>query len=469
MSFSDVQDSLVELAHQLERSPVARCAAPAGAALALCDESFSDHMVYWQQPDDRCTWVGFGAERVVQGHGSTRFSESRQSLVRLFSELPELPGSTAAGWLRPRVFGGAAFSAGRDGSGCWETFGDATFILPSVSYVDTAEGAYLLVVRLGSQPIEATVDLAGQVLRRACRPAEVARSSIPFTTSRADSQDLASWSDLVQAVQTSIEDGSFEKIVTARRITLCLSEVPVLSNVVSRLSEAAPNCVRFALRIGSRTFLGATPERLIVKSGLAFSTEALAGTIARHVSPDSLGRDAAAQLMQSPKDRAEHDFVVQAIHDSLRPLCSTLNIPPGPTVAELKELFHLRTPIEGQLRAPAHVLDLVERLHPTPAVGGLPKYDAENWIATHEAAERGWYAAPFGFCDSRGDGTFMVALRSALLHENKVHLYAGAGIVRDSDPVSEYEETELKLRGMLSALGLNADSASAGSPAGARD
>jgi salicylate biosynthesis isochorismate synthase len=114
----------------------------------------------------------------------------------------------------------------------------------------------------------------------------------------------------------------------------------------------------------------------------------------------------------------------------------------------------LRTPISGTLEQPLHLLSLASQLHPTPAVGGLPRESALEWIAEHEQ-DRGWYAAPFGWFDAHGDGELMVALRSALLQPGEAHLFAGAGIVADSQPQAEYDETELKLAGMRCALGID--------------
>jgi isochorismate synthase EntC len=115
-------------------------------------------------------------------------------------------------------------------------------------------------------------------------------------------------------------------------------------------------------------------------------------------------------------------------------------------------VLHLRTPVLAELREPHHVLELVERLHPTPAVGGVPRTEALAWIAEHERRPRGWYAGPVGWFDAAGDGEFSVALRSGLLLGSTAHLYAGGGIVADSDAAGELAETQLKLAALLDAL-----------------
>ena len=194
-------------------------------------------------------------------------------------------------------------------------------------------------------------------------------------------------------------------------------------------------------------FLGATPEWLIRKQGNQFQTEALAG------SRSSQEPNAEAELLGSQKDLREHALVVEELVRAFEPLTNDLGTPSGPTIRRLRDILHLHTPVTGELSEPTHVLDLVERLHPTPAVGGAPRSSAHRWILQHETEERGWYASPVGWVDAAGDGEFVVALRSALLVGNMAHIFAGAGIVAESDAALEFRETELKLAAMTNALG----------------
>src|SRR5262249_17858502 len=138
----------------------------------------------------------------------------------------------------------------------------------------------------------------------------------------------------------------------------------------------------------------------------------------------------------------------------LKPLTTVLEHAPRAEVHQLRHVLHLRTKISGVLTNPRHVLDLVARLHPTPAVGGMPAERALQWIADHEPDERGWYAGPVGWFNAAGDGEFAVALRSGLLEGPRAHLYVGAGIVAGSEAASEFAETRWKLRALLSALGV---------------
>ena len=194
--------------------------------------------------------------------------------------------------------------------------------------------------------------------------------------------------------------------------------------------------------------MGASPETLLSKHGIHIETEALAGSIAA-------GRDPAMQaetLQQSKKELTEHHFVREDIVGKLIPLCGSIRAPDKPQIKSLKHLLHLHTPIQAQLRHPTHVLDLMERLHPTPAVGGTPVEAALKLIAKYESISRGFYAGPIGWFTPQGDGCFAVALRSALLDAQSAWVYAGAGIVAESDARQEYKETELKQQTMLQIM-----------------
>ena len=178
--------------------------------------------------------------------------------------------------------------------------------------------------------------------------------------------------------------------------------------------------------------------------------DALAGSTARGSTPDedhALG----TALLADPKELQEHAFVVRALREALAPDCLALTLPAEPTLVRMPNVQHLHTPVDGVLRRDACILDLVERLHPTPAVGGVPQGTILERIRACEEFDRGWYAGPVGWVDARGGGDFAIAIRSALMTSlaagpSGVRLYAGCGIVAASDPEAEYRELRLKLR-----------------------
>ena len=208
----------------------------------------------------------------------------------------------------------------------------------------------------------------------------------------------------------------------------------------------------FAVARGDRCFLGASPERLVRLRHGAVRATCLAGSIARGANAEQdqlLG----AELLASAKDRAEHEFVVHAICTALADICAD-QMSAGPlSLMKLRNVQHLFTPIVGRVAVGCDILGMVARLHPTPAMGGVPREPALEIIRRFEGMDRGWYASPVGWVDARGEGEFAVAIRSALLHGAEATLFAGCGIVAGSDPEREYVESCLKLRPVLAALG----------------
>nr|MBP8110624.1 chorismate-binding protein [Caldilineaceae bacterium] len=160
----------------------------------------------------------------------------------------------------------------------------------------------------------------------------------------------------------------------------------------------------------------------------------------------------AAGLLASAKDRHEHALVVDALRRRLLPITRQLDMADEPQILTLSNIHHLHTPVRATLTEPLGVLPLVELLHPTPALGGSPRDLALAFIQEHEPTLRGWYAGPVGWIDANLDGSFAVAIRSAVVQERRAWLYAGGGIVPDSVPQQEWEETGWKFRPMLAVM-----------------
>lgn len=367
--------------------------------------------------------------------------------------------------LTPRFFGGFAFTEGAACHRPWSDFGDARFVLPNFLYECTPGQKH---ARLGmcvdtsvlpSRPdvstiedwIERQVAELRRVLAHMSEPPQ--RNPEPTRVVAVSDTDRDTWQRRINDIKDAIARRHCDKIVAARCRTVKLAHLVEDAHVLDRLNQRYPDCYRFAYRFGNQaTFVGATPERLIARDGEQISTQALAGSIA--AGADSNDRAAAEALLASQKDRSEQEFVVQTIRSILSPLCAKLSVPDKPEIRELRHVLHLETPITGTLARPVHILELVSALHPTPAVGGVPTQKAVAWIAECEPDPRGWYAAPVGWFDARGQGEFAVGIRSGLLLEREAFIYAGAGIVRDSEADAELAETKLKERALLSALGI---------------
>jgi salicylate biosynthesis isochorismate synthase/menaquinone-specific isochorismate synthase len=257
-----------------------------------------------------------------------------------------------------------------------------------------------------------------------------------------------------RAVAAAIErigTGEMEKVVLARDVTVDAASAHDPGAVFGALRELFPSCICFCVGTAEGAFLGASPELLVRRSGAGAATVALAGSTRRSADPavdDHLGE----QLLRSDKDREEQAIVARRIGRALRPHAVWVAAPDEPAIVKVANIQHLATPIRAQLTHPRSAIELAGLLHPTPAVGGEPHAPSARRIPALEGLDRGWYAGPVGWTDANEDGEFCVALRCALLRGREARLYAGVGVVRDSDPAAELAETEVKLGALLPVL-----------------
>ncbi|MGP8060642.1 MAG: isochorismate synthase MenF [Acidimicrobiales bacterium] len=259
----------------------------------------------------------------------------------------------------------------------------------------------------------------------------------------------------VAAAVAAMAVGPLTKVVLARCLDARFAQVLDPGEVLRRLARHEPACTAFAHDVDGGRFLGVTPELLVARSGSVVTCHPLAGTVALGGPDDD---SAVARLLGSAKDHAEHRLVVEDIAALLRPRCSSLDVPRSPTLVRLHSVAHLGTLIEGKLdgddRPVEHALGLLAALHPTPAVGGVPRTEALAYIRRSEAVDRDHWAGPVGWVDAAGDGEWMIGIRSATVSGDRTsaRLCAGAGIVEDSDPADELAETTVKLAPVLEAL-----------------
>ncbi|MFP9191975.1 isochorismate synthase [Natronosalvus vescus] len=389
--------------------------------------------------------VGWGELVRFSARGPTRFDDIRTQARATFDELDHAGPDVA----RPRAFGGVAFHDGHEPRAPWEGFAAATFAIPSVMLTRTDDGTWLTAT-------ESTAEASTTQLERwhdgiSNEPAMRSSGTPPGIRESRRTTTRAEWIDGVETAIGRIVAGDLEKVVLAQALEVDLEESVDVSATLERLRRRYPNCYRFLFQDGeSGTFFGAPPERLVMKAGDHVRTEALAGSVPRGESPER-DDELAEQLLDSEKIGHEHDLVTETIREQLHPLSSTVSVD-DPRVKRLATIQHRWTPIEATLENGTHVLDLVEALHPTPAVGGIPPDVAWETIRSVESFDRGWYAAPVGWFDADGDGEFAVGIRSGVARGDTVTLFAGNGIVADSDPDDEWEEVLLKYRPILDEL-----------------
>ena len=264
--------------------------------------------------------------------------------------------------------------------------------------------------------------------------------------------DPAGWKASVAAATAHIRAGDAEKIVLAREVRAEADAPFSATAIAAALRDRFAGCFVYSVD----GLVGASPELLVERRGEIVSAQPMAGTAQRSADPEVDARLRRA-LFDSAIYRHEHQVTIDAVYDTLLSYASYLDFEPEPSIVTLPNVAHLATRVEGRLSyPPASVLELVEALHPTPAVSGRPRDAALELIAELEGRDRGRYAGAVGWVDAQGNGTWAVAIRCAQIDAtNPCHarIHAGCGLVADSDPATELAESEAKLRAMWSVLG----------------
>ncbi len=353
--------------------------------------------------------------------------------------------------------GGFAFGERGEGSHIWSDFPGARLVVPQVLIQNDGSEA-LLRVTIQVEPRSSAGDVERQMRDLFARARDWVNAPLSVNANQTGVSiesfpSRTSWESSVATAGALIRQGLLDKVVLAREARL-LSETPFFPcSTLWRLRRFDSAATLFAMQSAGSWFLGASPERLVRLRDNRVDVTCLAGSIGMGRSEDERRR-LASRLLASAKDRDEHEIVVRSTMSALAEVCEDVTRLAGtPRVAAARTVQHLETPVSAQMCDAGSVLDLVERLHPTPAVGGYPTARALSIMRELEEIDRGWYAGPFGWTALDGSGDFAVAIRSALLSGRTASAFAGSGIVADSVPAAEYEETSLKLRPMLSALG----------------
>ncbi|MFE2307860.1 isochorismate synthase MenF [Streptomyces sp. NPDC059411] len=468
----DVCRRAVAAAEQRRRPVLASWAMPVPHtdALELWRRSrhAANRSLLWRSAWDRGFLVAAGTAHDLSADGEDRIEAVRAAWEELAEDAVTGggPSSGLPTGQGPLLVGGVAFAPATGASR--PPLPDALMWVPSVQIRGTAPALTGWAAPLGELRLNAVVDRHSdpvQVSKGLLHMAE--QCLLPQPTAQGgpagrprlhESVELPpaqDWKDLVARAVRRMREGSFEKVVLAREVRY-LAEAPFdVPEALDRLGETYPEATLFAVRDGEHEFIGATPEYLVRLAGRTVHTLGLAGTTPRGATPEE---DASYEkdLTGSAKILHEHDVVVRMLREALDGACADLTVDPTPTVLKLANVQHLSTEVEGTLsEAAPGILEFASRLHPTPALGGHPRAESLDWLARNEGLDRGWYAGGIGWSDTSGQGEFAVAIRSALVRGNSASVYAGCGIVADSDPEEEYQETRVKLRPMLDALGLD--------------
>jgi menaquinone-specific isochorismate synthase len=420
----------------------------------------SNFEYYWEKPSEGFSISAAGEVSRVKTTGKSRFREASQNGKKLINEIfhySKLSHSKTV----PHLFGGFSFHD-HNISKDWAEFGASSFTLPEWSII--VEGSLCLLTTTfhihfsdTEKSLTDSIYQRLEYLNKLCS-SEAYEVGTEFDGKHSvmlpntDSADFQNWKYSITKATDQIDENRYSKIVLARKLKIDTPDQVCDTHILNRLRHQYPDCYSFLIRQSEdSSFIGCTPERLASFNKDFILTEGLAGSTPR-------GKTASEdvklenELLKSRKDRNEHEFVINAIYQSLKTYSDSLHIPELPSIKKLTNVQHLYTPIRAHIKDGVSKTEVLKNLHPTPAVGGYPREQAIPYISQFEDFDRGWYAAPIGWINANGDGEFVVAIRSGLIKKEEVNFYAGCGIVKDSDPLKEWEETNLKFIPMLSAL-----------------
>ena len=432
---------------------------------------------FGEYPGRQQAFLSSGCVANIESCGESRFLDTAKRCDALFAnqQLDGFADSADSAEYRPRLLGGFSFwpEAGENTSP-WRDFPPAKLVLPELllSRHGNEQGKrqtrYSLFVRVlaDSDSRQLLAAAAKRILHVASRlelPANASARREQQCGNPAPDYDHR-YRDAVERLLNEIEQGTIEKAVLARSCRVHCNTAFVAADVLFSLRENHPDCFIFGATLQGEgegahgsTFVGASPERLLsLKNNRIFSGP-VAGSIKRGVNTEE-DEILAQRLLNNKKEHAEHSIVVDGVRRVLAPFCSSLDSLESPGILKLSGIQHLYTRIEGVLanyegkqNSPS-ILAILDKLHPTAAVGGAPRSRALAWLKTYENLDRGWYTGPIGWVNDRGEGDFAIALRAALLRDNEARLFAGAGIVAGSTAECELQETQLKMKAALHSI-----------------
>ena len=373
------------------------------------------------------------------------FSEVR-SLLKQAHYQPEAP-------FQAQLVGGFAFDEQAEVSQDWAELGAGLFALPEILVSKTGDQCGVVYTVAASSEEQRQQKVAALQEKVASWLHANSDKSLVAETPAFQAQeelDVPQWLQAVEETVAAIRstETPLKKVVLARRMKVETKQSIISAAVLQRLAQQQPNTYLFAIEHGGHVFAGATPERLLKATVDQFETVSIAGSAPRGKTKEE--DEALAQaLLADAKNTHEHQVVVDRLETALATLLADGFQSEARSVIKNRDIQHLFVPLAGQRKAGVNFLTAVQKLHPTPALGGEPKEAAVSWIRTHEPASRGMYGGPIGWLGIQEDiGEFAVAIRSGFFSGNQATLYAGCGIVADSDAESERQETRLKFQPM---------------------
>jgi menaquinone-specific isochorismate synthase len=424
-----------------------------GTLLQACESVPVVDLLGWLQAnphDVRTFWQDREATLIVAGLGAAvdLVAHSARDHAGLLERANAILGDRDALFL-----GGLAFS-GNSGRNEWSAFPAARFVLPAIELRQRGPNCRLAVNLLAESRSE-FMRMKTHLLELLCKlrasPREPAGDGAANVSCRIDDMEFPVCRQRIEDILRDIGEGRLHKAVLARRVELRLANAVEPFNVLRRWCRTNPGSFGFAMEQGNDLFMGCSPERLYRRRGREIHTESLAGTVRRgHTGEEDASME--DRLRHDPKLVHEHDLVTRFVRSQIEPWVTEADSPPEAAVFKLDRIQHRHLPISGTLKPGVRDDQLLHALHPTPAVCGFPRPEAQALIQRQETVQRGWYSGAVGVV-SPHHSEFAVAIRSALVNRDRILCYSGVGIVDGSDPAAEWNELEAKIETFLSVLG----------------
>ncbi|MGY3481304.1 MULTISPECIES: isochorismate synthase [Staphylococcus] len=397
---------------------------------------------YFKKNDNETSFFGY--------HAITRFKNDFENKQSIFREWEKYKNDIEL--IHPnsekhhlKICGGFQFSTHKSGDE-WREFGINHFVLPEV-LVTMEEGQSFITYTVESDKFEMDAFLA--IIDKLTQK-DVQPNNEIGEIKRIDDIYKDEWRDLVKDTIDILDEN--KKIVLARKRLIMFDKNINIPYILNRAMQGEHNSYLFVLESKDSVFFSQTPEQLMEVKDDVLSTKAVAGTIKR-THRDDIDKANIDGFLNDKKNLNEHHFVVKSILNDIKPYVEQITFNKKPQILTNDHLYHLYTKIEGRLIQNSYI-GLLDNLHPTPALGGYPKEEAISYIENNEFGTRGLYGAPVGYIDMYDNCEFIVAIRSMLIKKNQATLFAGCGIVQNSDADSEVEETAVKFNPMMKALGV---------------
>jgi len=398
--------------------------------------------IYWSGRDYGIEVAAFGEADCCHSNSTTDLEELRSKLMTMLMDCEH----------GTRYYGGIRFDLGQEREEHWDSFGSWRFVLPRFELRRNSASTVLLcnlVLPKDQTQIQLILDQIEEINSHSRETNLTSESA-----KRSFRPNFHEWEQLVTNALSNFKNTSLDKVVLAREATVGFSAPLNAVSIIQQLKQITPNSFHFLFEpTSNEAFFGASPERLFRREGRSIESEAVAGTRPRGESDVDDAR-MIHELYRSAKEQREHEFVRISLQEEISKLATHVTMDTQPSIMRLASERHLVSRLRAILEQQYTSLDVLEAVHPSPAVGGYPPDQSLDFIRQQEFFDRGWYAGPVGWLGVN-EAEFAVAIRSALASEMMIRLYSGAGIVRGSTPLNEWDEVEHKISDLAKVLGLH--------------